>query len=463
MAGKYDLVIKGGNVVLLDEVRNLDIAVKNGMIVELAEQISGDGENVLDASGQYVLPGMIDAHVHFNEPGREDWEGFRHGSGLLAAGGCTTYFDMPLNNIPSTVDVAALLDKANRGGSESRVDFALWGALVPGNEEELEGLANHGVIGFKAFLSPTGTPEFEAVDDLTLYRGMKRIAGLNRILALHSESAPIIHCLEAEKKGTTVRDYCETRPVLAEMEAVSRALLMARETGCSLHFVHISSARTVRLIQEAKAAGLDVTLETCPHYLLFNIEDFERLGSVAKCAPPLREEAERLQLWEALVSGQIDMITSDHSPCPTSMKTAHEHDMFQAWGGITGGQFSLEAMIDQGHVERRLPLTQIARWTAIHPAKRFGLYPRKGVLSVGSDADLALVSLNQDHLITEQDLLSRYRHSPYIGRRFRCRVTATIQRGTIVYTLRDGVMEQPRGQWLQPCEAAQAEGRTIKA
>lgn len=464
MAEMYDLVVKGGRVVLPDGICDLDLAVRDGVIVQMKEHIEfldNYEVNVIDASDQYVLPGMIDTHVHFNDPGRADWEGFRHGSSLLAAGGCTAYIDMPLNSIPSTTDTVALLDKAKRGRIDSRVDFALWGALVPGNEEELKGLADHGAIGFKAFLSPTGTPEFESVDDLTLYRGMKRIAELNRILALHCESASIIHSLEAEKKGkesTTVRDYCETRPVLAEMEAVSKALLFARETGCALHFVHISSVRTVRLIQEAKTAGLDVTLETCPHYLLFNIDDFERLGSVAKCAPPLRKEEERLHLWEALVSGQIDMITSDHSPCPTSLKTAYEHDMFQAWGGITGGQFSLEAMIDQGHVERQIPITQIAEWTATNPAKRFGLYPRKGVLSVGSDADLTLISLKQDHPISQQELLSRHRHSPYIGSRFRCRVTATINRGNIVYTLHDGVTEQYRGQWLQPCETLQGEG-----
>lgn len=452
MAETYDLVVKGGSLVLSDGIRKLDLAIQDGVIVEMKEHIDGYGENELDATGHYVMPGMIDSHVHFNDPGREDWEGFRHGSSLMAAGGCTTYFDMPLNSIPSTADVSALLEKAQKGRLDSKVDFALWGALVPGNEEELESLAEHGVIGFKAFLSPSGTSEFESVDDLTLYHGMQRIARLNRILALHCESAPLIESLlkkTEEKKSTTVRDYCETRPVLAEMEAVNRALFFARETGCPLHFVHISSAKTVKLIQEAKAEGLDVTLETCPHYLLFNIDDFEQLGSIAKCAPPLREEKERLQLWEVLMAGEVDMITSDHSPCPTSMKTVYEHDMFQAWGGITGGQFSLEAIIDQGYVERHIPLTRIAEWMATNPAKRFGLYPRKGTLSVGSDADLVLVNLNRDHLVTENELLSKHRHSPYIGRRFRCRVTATINRGKIVYTFQDGVTEHFQGEWLQ--------------
>jgi allantoinase len=382
MAKKYDLVVKGGHVVLPDEIRDLDIAVRNGVIVEMGENIDSDGKNVLDAMGQYVLPGMIDAHVHFSDPGRADWEGFEHGSRMVAAGGCTTYFDMPLNSIPSTVTVSALLEKAERGRADSFVDFALWGGLVPGNEDELEGLAANGVIGFKAFISSAGTDEFQNVDDLTLLRGMKKIAKLNKILALHCESNDMIDRLVAEKKAkglATVRDYVESRPVLAEMEAVSRALLFAEETGCALHFVHISSAKTVKLIQEAKAKGLDVTLETCPHYLIFNVDDFEKLGAVAKCAPPLRKEEERLQLWNALISGEIDMITSDHSPCPTSMKSDYEHDMFQAWGGITGGQFTLEAMIDQAHVERNIPLTQIAKWLATNPAERFGLAPRKRI------------------------------------------------------------------------------------
>lgn len=452
MTKKYDLIVKGGHVVLSHEIRDLDIAVRDGVIVAMGDDFSDNAENILDASGQYVLPGMIDAHVHFNDPGRTEWEGFFHGSRLMAAGGCTTYLDMPLNNIPSTTNASALLEKAQKGSTESFVDFALWGGLVPGNEGDLEGLAAHGVIGFKAFLSNTGTDEFDSVDDLTLYRGMLKIATLNKLLALHSESNPIIERLTAEKKSEglcSVRDYVESRPVIAEMEAISRALLFAEETGCPLHFVHISSAKSVKLIQEAKKKGLNVTVETCPHYLLFNEDDFERIGAAAKCSPPLRSEEERLQLWATLAAGQIDLIASDHSPCPTSMKSDFEHDMFRSWGGISGGQFSLESMFDQAFIERNIPLTEIAKWFSTNPALRFGLYPRKGTISIGADADFAVVDPNLEHTIIKEELFSRHRHSPYIGRKFRCRVTNTVSRGKIVYNLNEGIIGIPTGQWLQ--------------
>ncbi|MBO9129265.1 allantoinase [Bacillus sp. 165] len=452
MTKTYDLIIKGGHIVLAQEIRILDIAVKNGVIVAMGEDLFHNAVDVLDVTGQYVLPGIIDAHVHFNDPGRTEWEGFSHGSCAMAAGGCTTYFDMPLNNIPATTDSRTLLAKAQNGSKESFVDFALWGGLVPGNEHHLEELASLGIIGFKAFLSHTGTKEFDSIDDLTLYQGMKKIAKLNKVLALHSESNPLIERLAEEKKRKglcSATDYIESRPIIAEMEAVNRALLFAKETGCSLHFVHISSKKSVDLIQEAKKKGLDVTVETCPHYLLFNRDDFAKLGAVAKCAPPLRSEEERLGLWEALTYGHIDFIASDHSPCPTAMKSEFEHNMFKAWGGITGGQFTLEAMIDQAWIERGIPLTIIARWLATNPAIRFGLYPQKGNISLGADADFAVVDLNHEHLVTKEDLFSRHQHSPYIGKTFRCQVTHTINRGNLVYTLHEGIKEKPAGQWIQ--------------
>jgi allantoinase len=449
---KYDLIIKGGHVVLSNDIRDIDIAVRDGVIVAMGDDISNHAELVLDASNQYVLPGMIDAHVHFNDPGRTDWEGFFHGSRLMAAGGCTTYLDMPLNNIPSTTKLSFLLEKAQKGLSDSIIDFSLWGGLVPGNYDDLEDLAANGVIGFKAFLSATGTDEFESIDDITLFRGMQKISKLNKILALHSESSPIIERLVTEKKSKglcSIRDYIESRPVIAEMEAVNRAILFAKETGCAIHFVHISSAKSVKLIQEAKKKGLDITLETCPHYLLFNDQDFKSKGAIAKCAPPLRSEKERIQLWEALTNGQIDFIASDHSPCPSSMKLEFKHDMFKAWGGISGGQFSMEAIIDQAFIKRNIPLTEIAKWLSINPAIRFGLYPRKGTISIGSDADFAIVDPNLEHLITKNDLFSKHQHSPYIGSKFGCRITNTVSRGKIVYDLKEGIVGNQTGQWLQ--------------
>lgn len=451
MDKEFDLIIKNGNVVTPTETCKMDIAIKNGIIVKVEENINGYGE-VLDATNQYVMPGLIDVHVHLDEPGRTEWEGIDYGSRALTAGGCTTFFDMPLNSDPPTINNEALHDKANIALSKSVIDFGLWGGLVPGNINDLEELSESGVVGFKSFMLQAGTDDFQFVDDLTLFRGMKKLAKLNKILALHAESGEMINKLTAEKKAVSAksaRDYADTRPIISEMEAVNRALLFAEETKCPLHIVHVSNAETVELIQKAKNRGVNVTVETCPPYLLFNIEDFEKLGAVAKCAPPLRNEEERLQLWEAIKAGKIDMISSDHAPCPTSMKTDYEDDMLKAWGGITGGQFSLEAIIDQAHIERKIPLNKVSELISLNPAKRFGLYPKKGVLSVGSDADIVLVDPTMNHQIKKDDLLSRYSHSPYIGQDFKCRVTHTISRGRVVYNFKDGIIDNSPGDWLR--------------
>ncbi|WP_134698622.1 allantoinase [Ammoniphilus sp. YIM 78166] len=443
-----DLVIKGGLVVLEGDVKLVDIGIRNGVIVDLGERI--DGENILDASGLTIMPGMIDIHVHFNEPNREDWEGFVHGSRMMAAGGITTYFDMPLNGNPPTITVTNLIEKQALADGHSYVDYGLWGGLVPGNEEELAGLTEQGVIGFKAFMSSAGT-EFGRADERTLYRGMKQIAQLNKILALHAESESIIQEWTEEKlaKGqVTVRDYVESRPPLAEMEAVQRALIYAEETGCPLHFVHISHPKSVELIERARQRGVNVTLETCPHYLLYTNEDFERIGPSAKCAPPLRDKQAQEGLWEKLVAGKIDMISSDHSPCPASMKFNGDN-MFQAWGGILGGQFSLEAIVTEAHVNRKISLPQISKWLSTNPAIRFGLYPRKGGIAPGFDADLALLDLNHERQVQTEELLSKHPHSLYVGHHLKCAVQTTLSRGKVVYDRQSGVQGECGGKWLR--------------
>lgn len=251
----FDMLIKNGTVVFPDKVQITNIGVKNGKITAIGDEFVSGANCIIDASGQYVFPGMIDVHVHFSDPGRDYWEGFRTGSQMMAAGGVTTFFDMPLNGIPSTINKEALYLKSDRGQAESYTDFALWGGLVPGNEADLAELAEEGVIGFKAFLSTTGNKEFENVDDVTLLNGMKIIAGLNKVLALHSESGPITDWLAARKieaGQVSADDYLETRPIAAEAEAVQRALYYAEVTGCPLHFVHISSYEAIEKIEAAK-------------------------------------------------------------------------------------------------------------------------------------------------------------------------------------------------------------------
>ena len=451
---KLDLIIKNGTVVLKDEVRVLDIGIKAGKIVQLGEELYGEHAAVLqDAAGLTVMAGMIDVHVHLNEPGLGEWEGFETGSAALAAGGCTTYVDMPLNGIPPTVTVNALEQKLAAAKDRSYVDYAIWGGLVPGKLHELIPLHEAGVVGFKAFMSSPGDPSedaFREVDDYTLFEGMKIIASLNKVLALHAESEPIVarlgQAMRAEGRLAPA-DYVASRPIIAELEAINRALFYAGQTGCALHFVHISSEAGVNLITQARGRGLNVTVETCPHYLTLSSADLDRKGAVAKCSPPLRDASEREKLWRVIAEGHVDMISSDHSPCPASMKEAD--NFFDAWGGIAGAQSSLELVIGEGHVKRGLPLTLLSELLAAGPARRFGLQAAKGEIRIGADADLVLIDLNKSYILEEGQLYQRHKHSPYIGEELHCKVTATYLRGQKVYGEDTGLGESKPGRWVR--------------
>ncbi|WP_046178148.1 allantoinase AllB [Domibacillus tundrae] len=445
----YELIIRNGTVVTPEAEQKADIGIRNGVIEEVAASIQANAEKEIDASGLQVFPGAVDVHVHFSEPGRAEWEGFRTGSRMLASGGITTFADMPLNGIPSTVDEAALLQKAAIGEAQSLVDFAFWGGLVPGKLGELEGLAGAGAMAFKAFMSPTGNAEFEAVGDVDLLEGMKRIAELGKVLALHAESGPVTTFLAEQKrrKGLTgADDYLATRPISAEVEAVERAIYYATLTGCPLHFVHISSAEAVAVIQNARAAGVNVTLETCPHYLLLSHETLKEKGAVAKCAPPLREKPDQLKLRAALKAGQIDFLTSDHSPCTPDLKEMKDGSFLDAWGGISGGGQTLLAAI-QFAKEENVPLTTVAKWTAEKPAERFGLAHRKGRIAPGMDADFAIVSMEQTHLVTPDNFYAKHPISVYMGVTFPASVQSVYIRGREVFTKEKGPAEGAAGKW----------------
>ncbi|NOL15816.1 allantoinase [Bacillus velezensis] len=446
----YDVIVKGAKAVRKGGTERADIAVKDGKIALIEPGIDENAEQVVQADGMYVFPGAVDCHVHFNEPGREEWEGIETGSNMLAAGGCTAYFDMPLNCIPSTVTAENLLAKAEIAERKSAVDFALWGGLMPGYTEYIRPMAEAGAIGFKAFLSKSGTDEFQSADERTLLKGMKEIAACGRILALHAESDALTRFLEAEyalQGKIDARAYASSRPEEAECEAVQRAIEYARATGCALHFVHISTKRAVLSIQKAKKDGLDVTVETCPHYLLFSFEDFLKKGAAAKCAPPLRSEADKEELIGVLAEGLIDMVSSDHSPCHPALK--REDNMFLSWGGISGGQFTLLGMI-QLAIDHGIPFEHVARWTAEAPAKRFGL-TNKGRLEEGYDADFAIVR-PEPLTVTKETMFSKHKQSLYEGRTFPYRIAATYSKGRCVY--QDGGRKQSGafGTFLKPSE-----------
>ena len=387
-------------------------------------------------------------HLHFNEPGRTEWEGAATGSRALAAGGGTLFFDMPLNSTPCTVNAREFDRKHAALAAASVTDFGLWGGLVPGNVPEMAELAARGVVGFKAFMCDSGLPEFARADDLTLLDGLGEAARLGLPIAVHAESHEITQGLTrrmVEQGRSGIRDFLESRPVLAELEAINRATLLAGEAGAKLHIVHISSGRGVALAAAARARGVDVSIETCPHYLFFTEEDIERLGSIAKCAPPLREAREQAALWSELLSGSIDIVASDHSPAPPEMKSG---DFCKAWGGIAGVQSTLAVLLDRGYHNRALPLPRIASLLATKPARRFGI-PDKGRLVPGADADFAIVDLSQSFELKPDDLKQRHSLSPYTGRSFRGSVQRTIRRGETIFA--DGsITARSRGRLVRP-------------
>ncbi len=441
------LLIRGGRVVTEAGAVDADVVVEDGVVVEVGDASGAHGEE-LDAAGLHVLPGAVDAHVHLNEPGRTDWEGFATGTLAAAAGGTTCVADMPLNAQPPTVDAEAFRLKAAAGEAAARTDFALWGGLVPGGAGRLAELAEAGVVGFKAFMCPSGSDDFPAVDDLALYDGMREAAAVGLPVAVHAESASIAGGLaeRAQREGRRGwRDYAASRPVVAELEAIARAIVLAGETGCSLHVVHVSSGRGVRLVAEARARGIDVTCETCPHYLLLDEDDLEALGAVAKCAPQLRSRAEVEALWTELAAGHVDLVASDHSPAPRSLKESD--DAFAVWGGVSGCQTLLAALLTAAP-QRGLGLHDVARLVAAAPARRLRL-AGKGRLEPGRDADLVLVDLDAEDELAAGSLRYRHRHSPFVGRRFRGRVVATLLRGEPVW--RDGApVGAPRGRLVRP-------------
>ena len=424
----FDLTIRRGSVVTPHGIVHADIAIEGEHIAAVAGDIPG-GKHEMDALGLTILPGLIDIHLHFNEPGRADWEGAATGSRALAAGGGTLFFDMPLNSSPCTVHAKYFDEKRAALESASITDFALWGGLIPGNIGELAELAGRGAVGFKAFLCASGLPEFPRADDLTLYEGMKEAARLGLPVAVHAESEEITKRLSkriAEAGRRDIAAFLESRPVIAEVEAISRAGLLARETGCRLHIVHISSGQGVAAALEARSLGTDISLETCPHYLLFTEDDLLRIGALAKCAPPLREPSERDALWASVLRGEVDVIGSDHSPCPPEMK--RRENFFDIWGGIAGVQWTLPALIDKG-----LELPQLAALTSGNAARRFGV-DRRGAIEPGAYADLAMVDLNASQVVREESLFQRHRTTPYLGMKLRGVVRKTIRRGEVIYS-----------------------------
>jgi allantoinase len=427
-----DFIIRGAQVCLPDCVRTTNIAVADGKIAGIGDGLSA--RDVVEAEGLLLLPGAIDPHLHYNEPGRTDWEGWATGSLASAAGGASCVFEMPLNAHPPTLDAESFDLKRRAAEASSVVDFGLWGGLTPVNLDKMGELGERGVIGFKAFLSSSGLDDFRRSDRETLRQGMKIAADLGLPVATHAEDEEMVARLAAEAKAAGrcgVRDYLASRPIAAEVAAIREACELAGETGCKLYIVHVSCGEGLDVVAEAKKRGVDVTAETCPHYLTFNEEDVEKIGADAKCAPPLRSEATRANMISRVKRGDVDTLGTDHSPCPPSMKQGD--DFFAIWGGIMGAQQFIPGLFGAG-----LDSQTIARLTGRNVAVRFGLTGRKGSIAVGYDADLLLIDPRRVCEVTASGLLTRHRISAYTGRRFPVSVRNVWVRGTCAWSEQSG-------------------------
>ncbi len=439
---RADLVIRSRRVVVPDGVRDAAIVVRAGRIDAIVMPgVSPEAVETVDAGDAIVMPGLVDTHVHVNEPGRTEWEGFATATRAAAAGGITTLVDMPLNSIPATTTVAALAAKrAAAKAAGCRVDCGFWGGVVPGNTAELAGMAAAGVLGFKCFLVPSGVDEFECVDEQDLREAMPVLARLGLPLLAHAELPGPIAAAAAALRGRDSRRYATwlaSRPPAAEVEAVRLLLRLSDETGCAVHIVHLAAAEALDDLRAARARGLPVTVETCPHYLVFTAEEIDDCDTLLKCAPPIRERENRERLWEALREGVIDMLATDHSPCPPALKRLETGDLAAAWGGIASLQVGLSAVWTEAR-RRGFTASHLARWMSERPARLAGLAGRKGVIAPGADADLVVWDPDAEWTVLGVRLFQRHPLSPYVGREVAGVVRATYLRGVRVFARVDG-------------------------
>src|SRR5436309_5838239 len=444
VSDRADLAIRGA-IIISDGAYPRDVLIREGRISALVEAGAASAAREIDARGLLALPGMVDAHVHFNEPGRTHWEGWSSGSRAAAAGGTTTVLDMPLNSVPPVLDGASFDAKKSAAAAASIVDFGLWGGLVDADQRRLRELAARGAVGVKAFLCDSGVPEFPPLGDDDLVPAMRAAADSGLLVALHCEDEELVREATARVRGSGRRDsgaWGASRPPLVEIRAVARACAAAREAGARIHVVHLSAVEALGAIGAARDMGTDVTAETCPHYLTFEEDDLTERGSALKCAPPIRDRRNRDGLWRALLDGKIDLVASDHSPCTRELKRSE--DIFGAWGGVAGAQ-SLLAAVFTGATERagsgfdvRKTAGFVAWRLAVRPAKRFGLWPRKGAIAQGSDADVVLFDPEREWTLGPDASQTRG-IDPYVGRSFRGKAVRTLVAGRTVYNEREAV------------------------
>jgi allantoinase len=422
--------------------RAATVIAHDGVILDVLDGITDVPDAVvIDVPGDCVLlPGLVDTHVHVNEPGRTEWEGFATATAAAAAGGITTFVDMPLNSIPATVDATALTVKREVAAPQVMIDVAFWAGAIPGNLDELEALHDAGVVGFKCFMLPSGVPEFPPLDRAGLVEAMRCIASFGGLLIAHAESQEVIDAAPTPN-GTAYAAFLDSRPPQAEVDAITVLLDATRQTGCRTHIVHLSAASALPTIAAAKAEGLPLTVETCPHYLSLAAERVPAGATSYKCCPPIRSERNRDALWAGLVEGTIDLVVSDHSPCTPALKSMESGDFGEAWGGIASLELSLSIVWTEAQ-QRGVSLIQVVTWMAAQPAILAGL-SMKGGIAIGKDADLVVFAPDAEFVVDPKRLHHRHAVTPYASQTLRGVVRRTYLSGVAVEA------SSPRGRLLQ--------------
>jgi allantoinase len=434
-----DLIVRGNRVITGDassKPASAAIHIRQGVITAVApfNEVPA-GCPIHEAGDLIVMPGIVDTHVHINQPGRTEWEGFTTATRAAAAGGVTTFIEMPLNSIPATTTASAFREKLASAAGKLWVDTGFWGGVIPGNAEDLRTLWQDGVFGFKCFLVPSGVDEFPQSREADLRTALPILAAIGAPLLVHAElPAPIEEAAKTLTKASVAK-YCTwlaSRPREAENEAITLMTNLAKEFDADVHIVHVSSSDALPILREAKSAGLAVTAETCPHYLTFSSDEISDGATEFKCAPPIRESENREKLWQALADGTLDFIATDHSPCPPEMKKKDTGDFMAAWGGIASLELSLPAVWTSA-LERGYPVERLAAWLCSEPARLAGLEKRKGKIAKDFDADLVIWDPNAKFRVEPERLQQRHKLTPYAGRELSGVVTATYLRGRKVF------------------------------
>lgn len=426
-------VISGKNICTPEGIREGYVSIRNGLIegFHTGESPAGNHE-AIDIGDLLLMPGFVDPHVHLNEPGRTNWEGFATGTRSAAAGGITTLVDMPLNSSPVTTTAAAFDKKAEAAKGQLQVDCGFWGGIIPGNEKEIQLLAEKGVPGFKAFLTHSGIDEFPNVTEQDLHKAMPVIARNNLPLLVHCELSNHLQ-LQPGNDARSYRHYLSSRPKTWEDEAIALMIRLCEQYQCHVHIVHLSSAGSIAQIKRAKEKGLPLTVETAQHYLYFNAEEIPDGQTAFKCAPPIRERANNEQLWQALQEGIIDFVATDHSPAPPDLKEIASGNLMKAWGGIASLQLALPVLWTAAR-RQNIPVTDMARWLGTNPAQLpAALSNLKGKIARGYAADLVAWDPNKKFIVTPEQLHHKHKMTPYLNQELYGVVEQTWLAGELIY------------------------------